>query len=321
VNQGRVYQRVRARFVKTAIAEPVDLTGKKIVVTGASPGSLGFETARTLASWGASVVITTRSTPELAAEAIGARLEGAEARRRIDAHALDLSDRDSVAGFVRWFVDAHGDALDVLINNAGIHLDLLSRWKEPQLTGDGFEIHWRTNYLGTAHLTHRLLPLLEKGGQASGDARVVNVGSHLYARGSNDDLFEVTRPYNSWAAYGNSKLALMHMATELQRRHAKSSHVQAYCLHPGSVLTHVADKGLQGTGLIEKVRNALTPIEAFFLKTPEEGAQTQIHCATCPGLPGGPYHVECHAAEPSEDARNAQVAARLWTETKAWVGA
>jgi hypothetical protein len=83
----------------------------------------------------------------------------------------------------------------------------------------------------------------------------------------------------------------------------------------------VADKGLEGTGVIEKVRNALTPIEAFFLKTPEEGAQTQIHCATYPRLPGGPYYVECSAVEPSADARNAQVAARLWTETKAWVGA
>ena len=321
MSQGRVYQLVRARFVKTAFAEPVDLTGKVIVVTGASPGSLGFETARTLASWGARVVITTRSSPENAAEAIRSRLEGPETRWRIDAHALDLSDRDSVAGFARGFGDVYGDKLDVLINNAGIHLDLLSRWKEPRLTDDGFEIHWRTNYLGTAHLTHLLLPLLEKTGQATGDARVVNVGSHLYVRGSNDDLFEVTRPYNSWAAYGNSKLALMHMATELQRRYAESSHVQAYCLHPGSVLTHVADKGLQGTGLIERVRNALTPIEAFFLKTPEEGAQTQIHCATYPRLPGGPYYVECSAVEPSADARNAQVAARLWTETKAWVGA
>jgi len=320
VSQGRLYQLVRARFVKTAFAEPVDLTGKMIVVTGASPGSLGFETARTLASWGARVVITTRSNPQVAAEAIRLRLEEAAARRRIDAHALDLSDRDSVAGFVRWFVDAHGDALDVLINNAGIHLDLLSRWKEPRVTDDGLEIHWRTNYLGAAHLTHLLLPLLEKAGRATGDARVVNVGSHLYVRGSNDDLFEVTRPYNSWAAYGNSKLALMHMTTELQRRYARS-HVQAYCLHPGSVLTHVADKGLEGTGVIEKVRKALTPIEAFFLKTPEEGAQTQIHCATDPRMRGGPYYVECNAVKPSADAQDARVAARLWTETKAWVGA
>jgi NAD(P)-dependent dehydrogenase (short-subunit alcohol dehydrogenase family) len=311
---------IRARFVRAAYADPVDLTGKKIIVTGASPGSLGFETARTLASCGASVVITTRSNPDTVLEALRARLQYADARQRVHARVLDLSYSDSVASFVRWLVATHGDRLDVLINNAGIHLDLLSRWKEPRLTDDGFEIHWRTNYLGSAHLTHLLLPLLEKTGKTTGDARVVNVVSHLHKKGSNDDLFEVTRPYNSWAAYGNSKLALMHMTTELQRRYAEKSRLQAYCLHPGSVFTRVADKGLEGTGVIENVRSALSPVEAFFLKTPAEGAQTQIHCATYPRLPGGLYYEDCRPAEASKDAEDTGVAARLWAETEAWVG-
>jgi len=312
---------LRRRFVTSAYAEPVDLTGKQIIVTGASPGSLGFETARTLASWGASVVITTRSNTDAALDALRERLQYADARQRIDGHALDLSYSDSVASFVRWFVERHGERLDVLINNAGIHLDLLSRWTEPRLTDDGFEIQWRTNYLGSAHLTHLLLPLLKKTGQATGDARIVNVVSHLHVKGSNDDLFERTRPYNSWTAYGNSKLALMHMTNELQRRYAEDSHVQAYCLHPGSVFTRVADKGLEGTGAIEKVRSALSPVEAFFLKTPEEGAQTQIHNATHPRLPGGLYYEDCRPAEASKDTEDTGVAARLWAETEAWVGA
>jgi len=312
---------LRRRFVRTVYAEPVDLTGKKFVVTGASPGSLGFETARRLAQWGASVVLTTRSNPGATAEAIRSRLKGADARQRVDAHALDLSRSESVVDFVRWLLDTHGDRLDVLVNNAGIHLDLLSRWKEPRLTDDGFEIQWRTNYLGTAHLTHLLLPLLERSGRASGEARVVTVVSHLHVKGSNEDMFERARPYGSWQAYGNSKLALMHMTTELQRRYANESHVQAYCLHPGSVFTNVAGKGLEGTGLIEKIRNALSPVEAFFLKTPEEGAQTQIHCATGPGLRGGMYYEECRPADASEDAAAADVSARLWVETEAWLGA
>jgi retinol dehydrogenase-12 len=312
---------IRKRFVSAAYAEAVDLTSKLIIVTGATPGSLGFETARTLASWGASVVITTRSNPDAALEELRSRLQYADARQRIYAHALDLSYSDSVANFVRWFAGAHGDRLDVLINNAGIHLDLLSRWTEPHLTDDGFEIQWRTNYLGTAHLTHLLLPLLEKTGQATGDARIVNVVSHLYVKGSNEDLFERTRPYNSWAAYGNSKLALMHMTSELQRRYAEKSHLQAYCLHPGSVFTNVADKGLEGAGVIEKVRNALSPVEAFFLKTPDEGAQTQIHCATYPRLAGGLYYEACQPADAGKDVEDTGVAARLWAETEAWAGA
>lgn len=302
-------------------ADPVDLDGKKILVTGASPGSLGFETARTLASWGASVVVTARSRPDGAVEALRERLQGADSPGSVDGHALDLARSDSVVGFAQWFTETQGDGLDVLINNAGIHLDLLSRWKEPSLTDDGFEIQWRTNYLGTAHLTHLLLPLLEKTGLATGDARIVNVVSQLHSKGSNDDLFGATRPYNSWTAYGNSKLALVHMTTELQRRHATESHLQAYCLHPGSVFTNVAAKGLEGTGLIEKVRNTLSPIEAFFLKTPEEGAQTQIYCATHRGLRGGFYYEDCRPSEASKDATAADIAARLWAETAAWVGA
>jgi retinol dehydrogenase-12 len=298
----------------------VELDGKIIIVTGASEGSLGSETARTLAQWGASVVVTSRANPEATAEALRTRLGDAGMGKRIDAHSLDLSDRKSVFDFVQWFVDTHGQKLDVLVNNAGVHLDLLSRWKEPHLSDDGFEIHWRTNYLGTAHLTHLLLPLLQESGRATGDARVVNVGSRLHRKGSNEDLFGRTRPYSSWSAYGNSKLALMHMTTELQRRYAEKSHLQAYCLHPGSVFTKVADKGLAGTGWVEKLRNAFSPLEAFLLKTPEEGAQTQIHCATHPGLRGGLYYRECKPVPPSEDAEDVRVAARLWADTEAWLG-
>jgi len=310
---------VRQHLVSTEYAEIVDLRGKTIVVTGASPGSLGFATAETLAKWGASVIVTMRSNPDSAADAIRSRLETREDGARVHAYPLDLGSRESVLRFVRWFEGTHGDGLDVLVNNAGVHLDLLSRWKEPQQTDDGFEIHWRINYLGTAQLTQLLLPLLEKTGAKTGAARVVNVSSKLHVRGSNDDLFGQARPYNSWNAYGNSKLALIHMANELQRRYATQSNLSAYSLHPGAVFTHVADKGLEGTGFAEKVRNALWPVEAFFLKTPTEGAQTQIHCATWPKLQGGLYYEDCNPSEPSDDAKDADVATRLWDATLRWI--
>ncbi len=312
--------RLRKLFVRTTFAEPADLAGKVAIVTGTGPASLGFATARTLAAWGASVVATTRSNTDAIVQKLRAELPDDEARARLTGHSLDLSDRDSVEEFARWFNETRGDQLDVLVNNAGVHLDLLSRWKEPHPTGDGFEAHWRINYLGTAHLTHRLLPLLEKAGEETGDARIVTVGSHIYKKGSNADMFEATRPYSSWNAYGNSKLALMHMTSELQRRYADRSHLQAYCLHPGSVFTRVADKGLEGTGVIAKVRSAMAPVEAFFLKTPDEGAQTQIHCATHPGLRGDVYFTECRAKEPGGDARDAEVAGKLWESTLAWIG-
>ncbi len=310
---------IRKLFVRTRYAEPVNLAGKAMIVTGTGRGSLGFATARTLAAWGASVVVTTRSHTDAIVEALRAQLPDGEARARIMGHALDLSRRDSVEEFARWLTETGGDQLDVLINNAGVHLDLLSKWKEPRLTSDGFETHWRINYLGTAHLTRRLLPLLEKAGQQTGDARIVTVGSRLYKKGSNEDMLEATRAYNSWNAYGNSKLALMHMTSEIQRRYADRSQLQAYCLHPGAVFTRVADKGLEETGLIQTVRSAMAPVEAFFLKTPDEGAQTQIHCATHPGLAGGIYFTDCQPREPGQDACDAEVAGRLWDATQEWI--
>ena len=61
----------------------------------------------------------------------------------------------------------------MLVNNAGIHRKTLTPRKEPPLADDGHEIHWRTNYLGVFHLTWSLLPLLQRSGLESGDARVV----------------------------------------------------------------------------------------------------------------------------------------------------
>ena len=149
----------------------------------------------------------------------------------------------------RWY-RGNRPRLDVLVNNAGIHLDLLSQWKEPRLTKDHVETHWRTNYLGTSHLTHELLPLLCSSASETGDARVVNVVSMLHDRGSNSEFFSPVKPYNSWEAYGQSKLGLVHFTHELDRRFAAKG-LKSYCLHPGSVYTNVATKGLAGNPLID----------------------------------------------------------------------
>ncbi|MEM8606200.1 MAG: SDR family NAD(P)-dependent oxidoreductase [Myxococcota bacterium] len=312
---GGLHRALRRRLIKMQWAEPVDLRGKTVLVTGATQGSLGHETAVTLARWGADVCVTTRTQVERAVDAVRARVEGGS----VAGHSLNLADRQSVDAFVRWFDSSRGDALDVLVNNAGVHLDLLSQWKEPRRSADGFEIQWRINYLGTAHLTHRLLPALIRAGRDTGDARIVNVVSKLYSRGANQDLFERTRRYNSWDAYGNSKLALVHMTLALDERHAEKDGVRAYCLHPGSVFTHVAARGLENTGFVERVRNALSPIEAFFLKSPEEGAQTQIHCATAPRLDGGLYYEDCQPRPSSHEAADVSIRKRLFDTTLDWV--
>ncbi len=313
---------LRHMFVHPAMAQPVDLRGRRIVVTGAGPDSIGEATARTLAAWGATVVVTTRSpeTTAAAAHSLNAELP-AGCPGAVVGQALDLCDVASVTRFAEWYRATQGERLDALINNGGVHLDLRSQWRTPRLTADGHEIHWRTNYLGTLHLTHCLLPLLRATAGRQGEARIVNVVSMLHARGRNAALFggpAALQPYNSWAAYGASKLALVHATRELQR-HYGAEGVQAYCLHPGAVLTRIADKGLAGQTLLAAVRRAFAPVEAFFLLTPDEGAQTQIHCATQPGLTGGLYYRDCQPAQASADAGDDAVAARLWDETQAWL--
>ena len=278
-------------------AAQVDLTGRRVVVTGATPGSLGFATAAALVDWGADVVTTSRS--------------GATGR------ALDLTDAASVRAFADWYVKAH-DRLDVLINNAGVHLDLRDTWKTPRSV-DGHEIHWRTNYLGTMHLTDLLLPLLVRTGRQSGDARVVTVVSKLHVRGRNEFLFGPVEPYHSWDAYGTSKLALIHAMNELSRRHAADG-VRGYSLHPGSVYSHIADRGLEGHRIIGALRRIASPIERRMLLSPADGAQTSLHCASATGLPAG-YYRDCRPAESSVQSQDVEAARRLWTETADWLTA
>lgn len=297
---------LRQRLLRPPSATPVDVTGRRVIVTGTSEGSLGYETAKALAAWGADVVVTRRG----GAEAIASQLAAASGGR-VQGRDLDLGSTASVCDFVAWYEREHGTHLDVLINNAGIHLDLMSDWKEPRLSPDGFELQWRTNYLGPFQLTLGLLPALRATAAAKGDARVVNVASQLHTKATNADLFTPHTPYNSWVAYGASKLAMVHMAFELERRFGAEG-LHGYALHPGSVYTNVADTGLRGHAALARVRGWLAPLERWLLLTPSEGAQTSLHCATQPALAGGRYYTACAPGRVSPEADDTAVAVRLW---------
>ncbi len=170
------------------------MSGRTVVVTGASSG-LGFVTARELAAAGAQVILAVRD--EAKGHGAAAAMPGTT-----EVQPLDLSSLASV----RAFAAAWTGPLDILINNAGI-------MQVPQgRTTDGFEVQIGTNHLGPFALTNLLMPHISD--------RVVTVSSEMHKRGHIDleDLNGERRPYDSFQAYCDTKLANLLFTFELQRR-------------------------------------------------------------------------------------------------------
>ena len=269
------------------------------LVTGTGAGSLGEATAAALRAEGYRVLTTTRACAE-----------------GEDQHPLELTDRESVARLAGW-VQRTTDRVDVLVNNAGIHLDLPSRWTEPALV-EGYEVHWRTNYLGTAQLTRLLLPVMLATAEREGEARVVNVVSRLHARGRNEGLDGHLVPYDSGTAYGTSKLALVHEARELERRYGERG-LHAYAVHPGVVSTGLLERGLAEAPLLRRLRRVLMPLERRGLPQPHQGARTTVFCATSPLAQPGGYHRGSAPSAPASAALDDEAGRLLWEATSRWV--
>jgi NAD(P)-dependent dehydrogenase (short-subunit alcohol dehydrogenase family) len=140
-----------------------DQTGRTALVTGATSG-LGLASAVALAAAGARVLITARDPGRGAAALARVRRDGGPAAELVH---LDLADLDSVRRAAVDIRDRTGDALHLLLNNAGV------MGTPPGVTIDGFETQIATNHLGPAALTWLLMPAL----RAAGAARVVTVSS------------------------------------------------------------------------------------------------------------------------------------------------
>ena len=181
-------------------------SGRLAVVTGAT-GGLGYEAALALAAAGAEVVLAGRNDSK-GASAL-ARLRAAHPGATVRFERLDLASLASVAAFAETLLAA-GRGIDLLINNAGVMAP-----PERQVTADGFELQFATNYLGHFALTARLLPLLRR----VAGARMVNVSSLAADLEAIDlDDLQSERCYVAFRTYGMTKLAMLMFALELQRR-------------------------------------------------------------------------------------------------------
>lgn len=304
------------------VLDGVDLSGKRILVTGASAG-LGVETARVLASHGAQVVGAVRDLEKArrATEIVVAQAAGGGGLELVQ---LDLGSLASVRACADALV-ADGRPFDVIIANAGVMAC------PKGLTVDGFETQFGTNHLGHFVLINRLAPLLKKG------SRVVVLSSGAHASSDvnlEDPNFEHT-PYTEFDAYGRSKTANVLFAVEFDRRH-KDRDVRATAVHPGIIATEL------GRYLTAEVLQVLNDtIEAarktssvpIFMKSPAQGAATSVWSAIVAPADavGGHYCEDCHLAEilPNDTkvsggvrafALNPDTAKALWAKSEEMVG-
>ncbi len=295
-----------------------DQTGRLAVVTGASSG-IGYATALALAGAGAEVVLAARNAQK--ASAALERIRAIHPAAAVRHGMLDLASLASVAALADQMA-AEGRPLDLLVNNAAV-MALPQR----KITADGFEMQFGTNYLGHFALTLRLLPLLRRAGAA----RVVNVSSlaHLRATIRFDDL--QSQRYSPWGAYGESKLAMLMFAFELQRRSlAAGWGVVGVAAHPGWARTSIIANGPVAGGGAGAWRYRIAElIWPLLAQSAAAGALPVLFAATDPDARGGAYYGPRNRSETkgppgparvSPAARDAAPAARLWEESERLVG-
>lgn len=272
------------------ISDIPDQSGRTIIVTGANSG-LGAATTRALAQAGAHVIMACRD--EVKARAVADTIG-----ERVQVRRLDLADLSSIREFARTIEGA-----DVLINNAGVMALPLRR------TADGFEMQFGTNHLGHFALTGLLLDKISD--------RVVTVssGAHMIGRIDLADPNYQHRRYERWRAYGQSKLANLMFAYELQRRlSAAGSPKVSVAAHPGYASTELQSHTESFLDAIMALGNRILAQSA------EMGALPSLYAATAKVEPGafyGPtrlgglrgYPERCGSSAASRDEVTAR---RLW---------
>jgi len=296
-----------ARRIRWSQADIEGIRGKHAVVTGGNSG-LGFETVKALAQHGATVTLACRSIDRgrAARDAIAAACGPVE----IDVRELDLASLVSIRDFTAALSTS---PIDMLINNAGVMAVPLSR------TVDGFEMQFGTNHLGHFALAGFLLEGLQK----SIAARVVTVSSNMHKVGRiNFDNLNAELGYAKWAAYGQSKLANLLFTYELQRRLVAHgiNNVTAYAAHPGYSATNLSAPTVAGRGSF--VAAGRLRMEAVIAQPASMGCLPQLFAATEASVPAGAYigpdgwgewRGHPKLSTPTAAARDAEVAARLWS--------
>ena len=294
-------------------------TKKTCIITGANTG-IGYETTLAMLQKDYKVICAVRNKEKMekARESLAQTLGVNSGLVDIEIEALDLNDQNSIEAFAKKFMDSE-NGLDVLINNAGV-------MATPEMkTKDGFEYQIGVNHLGHFKLTNMVLPKLL---ESQRDARIVNVSSEAHRFGKlekNDLFYEKAGSYNNWKSYGQSKLANILFANELQRkleREKDCDYVSVNSLHPGAVDTEL------GRYLYDMDKKPQWYEEIIFniirqtMKTPAQGAETSVYLASDPTAKQyrGKYFDNCKEKVSTNAARNEEDAKWLWQRSAELTG-
>jgi NAD(P)-dependent dehydrogenase (short-subunit alcohol dehydrogenase family) len=289
------------------VASGIDLTGRRIVVTGAASG-IGVETARALAGTGAEVTLAVRNVE--AGEGTARDITASTGNASVHVRHLDLADRASIAAFA----DEWSGPLHVLVNNAGVMAS------PEEHTAEGWELQFATNHLGHLALALGLHDALA----AAAGARIVALSSsaHRLSPVVFEDIHFERREYEPWLAYGQSKTANVLFAVEATRRWAADG-ITANALMPGAIRTNL-QRYVENDPATQERWAAAEREGSFFWKTTEQGAATSVLLATSPLLEGigGRYFEDCNEAAVDDSDRqrpgvrsyalDPEAAKRLW---------
>ncbi len=207
---------------------------KTILITGATDG-IGFETAKLLREQGHDLLLHGRSEEKL--DHVRAALEAIHADGRVATYRADLSDLADTAEFAREVL-AQEEALDVLINNAGVF-----RMANPK-TDEGLDTRFAVNTIAPYILARALAPLL------GAEGRIVNLSSAAQSPVTNGAL-EGRQRLTDNAAYSQSKLALTMWSRQLAEEWGDTG-PSVVAVNPGSFLASKMVKeayGMQGNDL------------------------------------------------------------------------
>ncbi|KAI0142856.1 NAD(P)-binding protein [Xylariaceae sp. FL1272] len=314
------------KATELAVKYESQITGKTVLVTGASPNSIGAAIAIAIASGNPGLLILAGRNAERN-EATKSEIVSKFPELNVRTLTLDLASlqavRDAAAEVKAWTDVPH---INVLVHSAGI---MGIEWKA---SPDGYEYQLATNHLGPFLFTNLIMSKL----LASPKSRVVVVssdGHRLNPIRFNDYNFRDGETYDKWLAYGQSKTANNLFALSLAQK-LGSRGLHAFSVHPGVVLSNLSTH-IDWTTEFDKLKkidlllgNAIAFSTGFTLVSHDEGASTPMVAAFEEAIEvhNGSYLSEGRVLDPTVDdgikpwAISPAEAARLWKLSEKLVG-